>query len=131
MINTIVLVGRLTRDPELRYTPSGGNAMATFTLAVDRNFTNQQGEREADFIRIVTWRKLAETCANYLSKGRLVAVTGRLQVRNYETDEGQKRTIAEVVADNVRFLDKKDSPSKGDSFDDFIGGEVSDEDVPF
>lgn len=131
MINSVVLVGRLTRDPELRYTSSGGNAVVNFTLAVDRNFTNQQGEREADFIRVVAWRKLAETCANYLGKGRLVAVTGRLQVRNYETEDGQKRTIAEVVADNVRFLDKKDSQNKGDSFDDFIGGEVTDEDVPF
>ncbi len=131
MINSVVLVGRLTRDPELRYTPSGGNAVVNFTLAVNRNFTNQQGEREADFIKIVAWRKLAELCANYLSKGRLVGVTGRLQVRNYETEEGQRRTIAEVVADNVQFLEKKDSAPRGDSFDDFIGGEVSDEDVPF
>ncbi|UNC93712.1 single-stranded DNA-binding protein [Candidatus Contubernalis alkaliaceticus] len=131
MINSVVLVGRLTRDPELRYTPSGGNAVVNFTLAVNRPFTNQQGEREADFVRIVAWRKLAENCANFLGKGRLAAVTGRLQVRSYEADDGQRRTIAEVVADNVQFLDKKDSQNKGDSYEDFMGGEVSEDDVPF
>lgn len=104
MINRSVLIGRLTRDPELRYT-SGGVAVATFTLAVDRNFTNQQGERDTDFIRIVAWRKLAEVCANNLGKGRLVGVEGRLQVRSYETSEGEKRQISEVVADNINFLD--------------------------
>lgn len=105
MLNRIVLVGRLTRDPELRYTPSG-TPTAGFTLAVDRPFANQQGEKETDFIDIVTWRKLAEMCGQYLAKGRLVALEGRLQIRSYETKEGQKRKVAEVVADNVRFLDK-------------------------
>lgn len=81
MLNRIVLIGRLTRDPELRYTPNGV-AVATFTLAVDRQFTNSQGERETDFINIVTWRGLAENCANYLKKGRLAAADGRLQIRN-------------------------------------------------
>ena len=135
MINTIVLVGRLTRDPELKYTP-GGHAVANFTLAVDRNFTNQDGEREADFIRTVVWRKLAETCAEYLHKGSLIAVTGRLQVRNYEDNDGNRRTIAEVVADNVRFLEpKKDrqaQQSGGQAPEDFFEGEVVDDDsVPF
>ena len=102
MLNRVILIGRLTRDPELRYTASG-TAVATFSLAVDRPYTNQQGERETDFIRIVTWRKLAETVANHLGKGRLVAVEGRLQVRSYEDQAGQKRQAAEVVADNVRF----------------------------
>ena len=83
MLNTVILIGRLVRDPELRYTTSGA-AVANFTLAVDRPFTNQQGQREADFIDIVTWRKLAETCGNHLGKGRLVAVEGRLQIRSYE-----------------------------------------------
>lgn len=103
MLNRIVLIGRLTADPQLRYTQTG-TAVASFRLAVDRNRPNQQGERETDFIDIVTWQKLAETCANNLNKGRLVAVDGRLQVREYEY-EGQRRRTAEVVADTVRFLD--------------------------
>ncbi len=104
MLNRVILIGRLTRDPELRYTPSGA-AVASFSLAVDRRFTNAQGEREADFIRIVAWRKLAEICSNQLGKGRLVAVDGRLQVRNYDGQDGQRRTVSEVVAEDVRFLD--------------------------
>lgn len=104
MLNRVILIGRLTKDPELRYTPSGV-AVTQFTLAVDRPFTNQQGEREADFIQIVTWRKLAETCANYLAKGRLTAVEGRVQTRNYENNEGRRVYVTEVVADNVRFLE--------------------------
>jgi single-strand DNA-binding protein len=104
-MNQIVLIGRLTRDPELRYTPNG-IAVANFDLAVDRPTTNQQGERETDFIRIVAWQKQAELCANYLKKGRLVAVQGRLQIRNYETQDGQKRKSAEVVANFVQFLDR-------------------------
>lgn len=103
MLNVVVLIGRLTRDPELRYTPNGV-AVGGFTLAVDRPFTNQQGEREADFIDVVVWRKLAEACANNLSKGRLAAVRGRLQIRSYEGRDGQRRRVAEVVADDVRFL---------------------------
>ncbi len=101
MLNRVILIGRLTRDPELRYTPKG-TAVATFTTAVDRKFNRN----EADFIPVVTWNKLAELCANYLGKGRLVAVEGRLQVRSYETQEGQRRWVTEVVADEVRFLDK-------------------------
>ncbi len=104
-MNQVVLIGRLTRDPELRYTPNG-IAVASFDLAVDRSVTNQQGERETDFIRIVAWQKQAELCANYLKKGRLVAVQGRLQIRNYETQDGQKRKSAEVVAGFVQFLDR-------------------------
>jgi single-strand DNA-binding protein len=104
-LNRVILIGRLVRDPELRILPSGV-PVATFTLAVDRPFTNQQGEREADFIDIVVWRKQAETVSNHLGKGRLVAVEGRLQVRTYETQEGQRRKVAEVVADAVRFLDR-------------------------
>jgi len=101
----VILIGRLTRQPELRFTP-GGTAVANFTLAVDRPFTNSQGERETDFIRIVVWGKQAETCANYLGKGRLVAVEGRLQVRSYQTPEGESRRVTEVVGENVRFLDR-------------------------
>lgn len=103
MLNRIVLIGRLTRDPELRYT-SSGVAVTSFTLAVDRPFTSN-GQREADFINIVTWKGLAETCANYLKKGRLTAVEGRLQIRSYDNNEGKKTYVTEVVADNVRFLE--------------------------
>ncbi len=104
-MNHIVLIGRLTRDPDIRYTPNGV-AVANFDLAVDRPIPNQQGERETDFIRIVVWQKQAEHCANYLKKGRLVAIEGRLQIRSYETHDGQKRRAAEVVANHVQFLDR-------------------------
>lgn len=131
MINRIVLVGRLTKDPELRYTPNG-KAVAGFTLAVNRRFSNQQGERETDFIDIVVWGKTAETCANYLTKGRLAGVEGRLQIRTYETQDGQRRKVAEVVADNVSFLDRGKSASDGG--EDEFGTEIKlpdEESVPF
>lgn len=111
MLNRVILIGRLTRDPELRYTPSGV-AVTQFTLACDRPFTNASGEREADFIPIVTWRQLAETCANYLRKGRLTAVEGRLQVRSYENNDGRRVYVTEVVADNVRFLESAGSQNR-------------------
>lgn len=141
MINRIVLIGRLTRDPELRYTPNGV-AVTTFTLAVDRPFTNQQGNREADFIRIVTWRQLAELCANYLKKGRLAGVDGRLQVRSFDNNEGRRVTISEVVADNVRFLEpagsrqQNDAPRDSANMDDPFAQDgdtidISDDDLPF
>lgn len=103
-MNHIILVGRLTRDPELKYTPSGV-PVANFDLAVDRPLQKDK-EKETDFIRIVVWNKLAENCANYLGKGRLIAVEGRLQIRSYEGQDGQKRYVAEVVASEVQFLDK-------------------------
>ena len=114
-MNHITLTGRLTRDPELRYTPNGV-AVTNFDLAVDRSVLNQAGERETDFIRIIAWQKQAELCANYLKKGRLVAVEGRLQIRSYETQDGQKRRVAEVVANRVEFLDraKEDKPERED-----------------
>jgi single-strand DNA-binding protein len=113
MLNRIVLIGRLTRDPELRFTATG-TAVANFTLAVDRQRPNSQGEREADFIRIIVWGKQGETCSNHLGKGRLVAVDGRLQVRTYQAQDGQNRTSAEVVAENVRFLDRAQrTPGEG------------------
>jgi single-strand DNA-binding protein len=108
MLNRVILIGRLTQDPELRYTNSG-TAVASFTLAVDRMRTNQAGERETDFINIVVWQKQAELCAQYLHKGRLAAVDGRLQIRSYENREGQKVRVAEVVAESVRFLDRGDN----------------------
>jgi single-strand DNA-binding protein len=134
MLNKVILIGRLVRDPELRYT-STGTAVANFTLAVDRSFLNQKGEREADFIRIVTWAKLAEICANNLSKGRLVAVDGQLQVRSYEDKDGNKRTAVDVVARDVRFLDGKKNAAENpsDNYDAFSAEDldVKDEDVPF
>lgn len=108
MLNRIILIGRLTADPELRYTASG-TAVASFSLAVDRQRANQQGERETDFINIVVWQKLGELCAQYLKKGRMAAVEGRLQIRSYDNKEGQRVRVAEVVADNVRFLDRGDN----------------------
>ena len=105
MFNKAILVGRLCNDPELRYTPSGV-AVANFRLAVDRQFTNPQGERETDFIDIVAWRQDAEFAANYLTKGRLVLIDGRIQVRNWTTQDGQRRRNVEVVADRVRGLDR-------------------------
>lgn len=113
MLNSVILIGRLTADPELRYT-TNGIAASTFSLAVERPFANQEGKREADFIRIVSWRKLAEVVAQNLGKGRLVAVQGRLQVRSYDDKEGKKRSISEVVAENIRFLDwPKDGQQQG------------------
>lgn len=103
-MNKVILIGRLTQDPELRYTPNGVS-VATFTLAVDRQFSNKQGERETDFINIVVWQKLAENCAKHLGKGRMVAVDGRLQIRSYDDNQGVRRKAAEVVANDVRFLD--------------------------
>ena len=134
MLNTVILIGRLTRDPELRYTPSG-TAVCSFSLAVDRPFTNQQGERETDFIDVVVWRREAETVAQHLTKGRTAAVQGRLQIRSYETQDGQKRRVAEVVADTVRFLDRprRDGPSKGTGAgpESDFGDEDQDQEVPF
>lgn len=130
MLNRIILIGRLTKDPELRYTPNGV-AVASFTLAVNRSRPNQQGEREADFIPVVVWQKQAENCANYIGKGSLVAVEGRLQVRTYDTKEGQRRWVTEVIAENVRFLEKREGGSAAGSSS--IGNEVdfTDDDIPF
>lgn len=106
MINNVVLVGRLTKDPDLRYT-SSGSAVATFTLAVNRNFTNANGNREADFINCVIWRKQAETMANYAKKGTLLGVTGRIQTRNYENQQGQRVYVTEVVCENFQLLESR------------------------
>lgn len=106
MINRVVLVGRLVRDPECRYTQSG-IAVARFTLACDRSFTGQDGKKETDFIDCTVWRKQAENVAQYLKKGNMAGVDGRLQISSYEGQDGQKRQRAEVVADSVRFLEPK------------------------
>lgn len=108
MLNRVILIGRLTRDPELKYT-TNGTAVANFTLAINRRFNKE----ETDFIDIVVWRQSAEFCANYGSKGRLTMVEGRMQVRTYEAKDGTKRKVTEVVADNVQFLDKPGTSSGG------------------
>jgi len=105
MLNRVVLIGRLTADPELRYTGSGV-PVVNFRIAVDRPFSSSSGERQTDFINIVAWRQRAEFAANYLTKGRLVAVDGRLQIRQWTTQDGQRRQTAEVVADELRGLDR-------------------------
>lgn len=107
MFNRIILIGRLTKDPELRYTPSTGTAFTNFTIAVDRPFSSNKKEKETDFIKIVVWGKLAEQCKTYLAKGGLVAVDGRLQIRNWETSNGERRTTTEVRADVVRFIGRR------------------------
>lgn len=106
MINRVVLVGRLTRDPELRYTPNGV-AVANFTLAVNRPFTNQEGNQDADFINCVVWRKPAENLANYMKKGNQIGVDGRIQTRTYEDKDGKTVYVTEVVADSVQFLESR------------------------
>ena len=112
-MNRVILIGRLVRDPEVR-TVASGHAMARFALAVDRGVANVRGEREVDFIDVVTWRTLAEQVAEHLRRGRLVGVEGRLQTRRYETAQGKRRKATEVVADRVRFLDRKPRDHRGD-----------------
>lgn len=149
MLNRVILVGNLTRDPELRYTSNGGVAVTRFTVAINRKFTNQQGEREADFINIVTWRGLAENCGNYLRKGSLVAIEGRIQTRSYENQEGRTVYVTEVVADDVRFLNTRNRTQTNQNYgnednfardkgaiddpfaDDGSPIDISDDDLPF
>ncbi len=106
MMNSIVVIGRLTADPELRYT-SNGTAVASFTVAVERDRKGQNGEKVTDFLNVIAWQKTGELCAEYLGKGRLCAVRGRLETRSYENKEGQKIRVYEIVAENVQFLDSK------------------------
>jgi single-strand DNA-binding protein len=135
-MNQVILIGRLTRDPELRFTANSGKAVATFTIAVDRGFGK---DKAADFFRIVVWDKMGENCANYLSKGRLVAVQGRLQNNNYETQSGEKRFTTEIVANNVQFLERANKNDQGagysqetyESPDGFQSIDDDDPDIPF
>ncbi|GIO83515.1 single-stranded DNA-binding protein [Paenibacillus faecis] len=133
MLNRTILIGRTTSDGELKYTPSGV-AVYTVTLAVDRPFKNGDGGKETDFIPVIAWRQLAETCANYLRKGRLAAVEGRIQVRSWDADNG-KRYVTEVVADNVRFLESNKSESKNKQSDPFHDDgkpiDIPDSEFPF
>ena len=138
MINNVVLVGRLTRDPELRYTPSNV-AVATFSLAVNRNFKNQAGDYEADFISCIMWRQQAENFANWLKKGALVGITGRIQTRSYDNQQGQRVYVTEVVAESFQILEKKDNSANNASMEDQIPPsfkktnpmDISDDDFPF
>ena len=142
MINNVVLVGRLVRDPELRYTPNN-QAVATFSLAVNRPFKNQNGEREADFINCVIWRQQAENLANWAKKGALIGITGRIQTRSYENQQGQRVYVTEVVADSFQLLesreDREGGQSQGYSQPDLSRQEqmnanpmdISDDDLPF
>lgn len=149
MINRIILVGRLTKSPELRYTQSG-KAVCGFVLAVDRDFADANGNRQADFVNIVVWGAAGESCAKYLDKGKLAAVDGRLQLRNWTDKDGAKRYVTEVIAEKVRFLSPKDSgaAASGGAADNsapaaatpaadeaqygyYMGGEYAEDDLPF
>ena len=136
MLNKCILIGRLTRDPELSYTTSGV-ARLRFSLAVERNFTGADGKRPVDYIDVVAWRALAENCNKYLRKGLMTAVVGRLEIRSYETQDGQKRRVAEVVADEVRFLEWPKDGASGQAQQQtdfaamFEGREVDLDDLPF
>jgi len=118
MMNRVVLVGRLTKDPDLRYTPNGV-PVATFTLAVNRPFSSQSGEREADFINCVVWRKPAENVANFLKKGSLAGVDGRIQTRNYDGQDGKRVYVTEVQAESVQFLEPRSASGGGGRGNDF------------
>lgn len=113
-MNKAILIGRLTRDPELRYT-SSNRAVCQFTVAIDRPFTNQStGQREADFINVVAWDKTGENIGKYMTKGRLIAVEGRIQTRNYENNEGRKVYVTEVIASNVQFLESRNATNNSE-----------------
>lgn len=134
-INRVVLVGRLTKDPELRFTPGTGRAVATFTLAVNRRFKSQ-GQPDADFIPVVVWGKTAENTANYVSKGRLVGVSGSIQTRSYEVKDGTRRYVTEVVADEVQFLESRNATANSNDIFNQNGYEdeitpIDDGDIPF
>src|SRR5690625_2852212 len=142
-LNRVVLLGRLTRDPELKYTASGV-AVANCTIACNRPYKNQQGENEADFINCVAWRKPAENLANYMKKGGLIGVDGRIQTRSYDGQDGKKVYVTEVVAENIQFLESRNSQPKQQQRVDVYNNEVkqaqqfdgeqidvSDSDLPF
>ena len=138
MINNVTLVGRLTRDPELRYTPSN-IAITTFNLAVNRNFKNQAGDREADFINCMIWSQQAENFANWCKKGNLVGITGRIQTRSYDNQQGQRVYVTEVVADTFKLLEKRDNTANQSNIEDQMPAnygqgepmDISDDDFPF
>ena len=127
-MNSVILIGRLTKDPELRYIPSTGNALTIFSIAVDRAFSGKDGKKHTDFFNIVVWGKSAEYCANYLAKGRLAAVKGSIQNRTYDTKDGQTRYITEIISENVQILEWGE---KKTSSDENVFSPIEDDDVPF
>ncbi|WP_252242907.1 single-stranded DNA-binding protein [Clostridium sp. ZS2] len=137
-MNKVVLIGRLTKDPELKFTPGAGTAVTTLTLAVDK-YNSKTGQKEADFVPIIIWGKQAESTANYMVKGSQMAISGRIQTRNYEAKDGTKRYVTEVVATEVQFLDKAkgqdNTSSSNNAFNDMNFEEditqVDDGDCPF
>ena len=131
MLNKIIIMGRFTHDPELRRTGSG-TAVTSFSLACDRDFKSQNGEKETDFIEVVAWKNTAEFVSKYFSKGRMAVVEGRLQIRDWTDKAGNKRTTAEVVADNVYFADSKRSESNDNQKENFnaLSGRLSDDFAP-
>ena len=131
-MNKVFLIGRMVKDPELRYTPGSGTAVTTLTLAVDK-YNTATKQKEADFINVVVWNKTAENVANYMVKGSQLAVSGRIQTRSYEAKDGTKRYVTEVVANEVEFLSKKNGEQQ--QSDQFVGDEdmqpVTDDQIPF
>lgn len=134
-MNKVVLIGRATKDPELKFTPGDGKAVATFVLAVDRRFANKEGKRDADFIPVVVWGKPAEAVANYSGKGKMLGVSGRIQTRSYDNKEGKKVYVTEVIADEVQIIEwvKGDKPPINSSENKYESEltPVDDGDIPF
>lgn len=142
-MNKVFLIGRLTKDPEIRYT-TNGTAVTSFTIAINRKVLNQQGEREADFIPVTVWSKTAENCHKYLAKGRQVAVAGRIQTGSYDAKDGTKRYTTEVVGEDVQFLDRApegeggqkfqpsaNAPKSEPSTESGFPGDLNDDELPF
>ena len=124
-MNKVILMGRLTRDPEVRYTQTNNTLVSSFSIAVNRRFTRPGEERQADFINVVAWSKLGEFCSKYFKKGQQVGVIGRLQVRNWEDEQGQKRYVTEVVAEEAYFADSKRDGADSSSFENTFGSNVA------
>ena len=124
-MNKVILMGRLTRDPEVRYTQTNNTLVASFSIAVNRRFVRPGEERQADFINIVAWSKLGEFCSKYFKKGQQVGIIGRLQVRNWEDEQGQKRYVTEVVAEEAYFADSKRDGADTSSFENTFGSNVA------
>ena len=125
-MNKVILMGRLTRDPEIRYTQTNNTVVANFALAVNRRVSSQSGDKQADFINIVAWNKVGEFCGKYFKKGQQVAVIGRLQVRTWDDQNGQKHYVTEVIADEVYFADSKKDGGDTSSFENTFGTTLSD-----
>lgn len=138
-MNKVILMGRLTRDPEVRYTQTNNTLVASFSLAVNRRFVRQGEERQADFINIVAWSKLGEFCSKYFKKGQQVGIIGRIQTRSWDDDQGQKHYVTEVVAEEAYFADSKREADANNSFDNAFGDmpstsdfeTTSNDDLPF